>query len=53
MRKLVEWTRNLFGIEPIVLDEHQKAYNEWSRLRSQAMSPSERHEIDAIFSRSL
>lgn len=28
-------------------------YKEWERLRSKALTPSERAEIDAIFSRSF
>ncbi len=31
----------------------QQIYREWDRQRAQAMSPSERAEIDAIFSRHL
>lgn len=33
--------------------ETQKIYREWDSLRAKALSPSERSEIDAIFSRHL
>ena len=33
--------------------ENEDLYKEWDRLREQAISPSERAEIDAIFARNL
>ena len=33
--------------------ERRQIHREWDRQRSRAMSPSERSEIDAIFSRHL
>lgn len=36
---------------PSITRQQETVYQEWDRLRSRAMSPSERAEIDAIFSR--
>lgn len=35
------------------LERHQEIYREWERTLATASSPSERAEIDAIFSRHL
>jgi hypothetical protein len=40
-----------FGERP--LSEKEKIHREWDRQRARAMSPSERADIDAIFSRAL
>lgn len=34
-------------------DDRYNVYREWDRLRNEAMTPSHRSEIDAIFSRSV
>jgi hypothetical protein len=36
-----------------VSDARADIYREWDRQRARALSPSDREEIDAIFSRSL
>jgi hypothetical protein len=46
---------SLFGSEPL---DHEAArrrqiHREWDRQRAQALTPAEREEIDAIFSRNL
>ncbi|MCX6431674.1 MAG: hypothetical protein NTX29_02450 [Actinobacteria bacterium] len=45
----------MFGSESFDKDSsrNRQIHREWDRQRSNAMSPSEREEIDAIFSRNL
>ncbi len=46
---------NLFGTESLDQESARRRsiHREWDRQRSQAVTPAERNEIDAIFSRSL
>lgn len=47
--------KRLFGMlkSKVKLTENEKIQIEWDRLRSRAMTPSERNEIDAIFARQM
>lgn len=53
MKAFTKLFSSLFSVEPIVLHEKEKVRRDWDRARSRAMTPSERSEIDAIFSRHL
>jgi hypothetical protein len=46
---------SLFGAEPFDQEtaRNRQIHREWDRQRAQALSPAEREEIDAIFSRNL
>ena len=37
----------------VATDDTMKVYRQWDRLRSEALTPSHRSEIDAIFARHL
>lgn len=37
----------------IATDDATKIYRQWDQMRAQALTPSHRSEIDAIFSRHL
>lgn len=55
MKPIANVFASLFGSQPL---DHEAArrrqiHREWDRQRAQAMTPSEREEIDAIFSRNL
>ncbi len=41
-----------FGSDAVA-DARSDIYREWDRQRARALSPSDREEIDAIFSRAL
>lgn len=45
----------MFGQTPLTPEESRRKaiYREWSRQRAAAFTPSQRAEIDAIFSRGL
>lgn len=55
MKSLGNLFANLFGGHHTNTEGNSRAdiYREWDRQRARAMSPSERSEIDAIFSRSV
>lgn len=50
MKALGRLISNLFNT---ATSDSLKIYHEWDRLRAEALSPSHRSEIDAIFSRQL
>jgi len=55
MKPLARVFTSLFGAEST---DHESArvrqlHREWDRMRSQALTPAEREEIDAIFARNL
>jgi hypothetical protein len=55
MKPLAKVFTSLFGAGA---PDHESArirqmHREWDRMRSQALTPAEREEIDAIFSRNL
>ena len=49
MKAVIEPIVNLF--QKVVTSEKEKIYDEWYRQRAMAITPSDRAEIDAIFSR--
>lgn len=55
MKPLAKVFSSLFGAE--ALDQEsarvRQVRREWDRMRAQALTPAEREEIDAIFSRNL
>lgn len=53
MKALANLFANLFGTTEALDGERAAIYREWDRQRAQATSPSERSEIDAIFSRQV
>ena len=55
MKPISKVFASLFGSEHFDQDtaRSRQIHREWDRQRAQALSPSEREEIDAIFSRNL
>lgn len=55
MKPLAKVITSLFGAEHLDPESarRRQIHREWDRQRSQALSPAEREEIDAIFSRNL
>ncbi len=55
MKPLAKVLSSIFAVEPLDQDaaRARQIHREWDRQRSQAMTPAEREEIDAIFSRNL
>lgn len=53
MKKFGEAIIGIFSLGERPLSEKEKIHREWDKQRSRAMSPSERSDIDAIFSRAL
>lgn len=55
MKPLAKVFASLFGDQPLDRESARRRniHREWDRQRASAMSPSEREEIDAIFSRYL
>jgi hypothetical protein len=45
--------RLISGLFDTATSDTMKIYREWDRLRAEALSPSHRSEIDAIFSRQI
>ena len=41
------------GLFSVATNDATKIYRQWDRLRSEALTPSHRAEIDAIFARHL
>jgi hypothetical protein len=50
--EIVKYLVNLFKNQ-YIQNQQMKLYRDWDRMRDQARTPSERAEIDAIFSRHL
>lgn len=38
---------------PVIASRQESVYREWDRLRDEALTPSHKAEIDAIFSRAV
>ena len=55
MKPIAKVFASLFGSEPFDQEtaRSRQIHREWDRQRANAMSDSEREEIDAIFSRNL
>ncbi len=55
MKPFAKVFAEMFGSESFDKDSarSRQIHREWDRQRSNAMSPSERAEIDAIFSRNI
>jgi len=53
VKKFGEAVVRIFSFGERPLSENEKVRREWEKQRSRAMSPSERSDIDAIFSRAL
>ena len=55
MRPFAKVFAAMFGAESFDQEtaRRRQIHREWDRQRAQAMSPAEREEIDAIFSRNL
>jgi len=55
MKPLAKVFTTMFGSEHLDSESarSRQIHREWDRQRSRAVSPSERAEIDAIFSRAL
>ena len=55
MRPFAKVFASMFGHESFDKEtaRSRQIHREWDRQRANAMSPSEREEIDAIFSRNL
>lgn len=41
------------GLFRVATSDTAKVYNQWDRMRAEALTPSHKSEIDAIFSRHL
>ena len=50
---MFRWKRGLHGLLDTDARRQDKLTREWDRLRAQAVTPSERAEIDAIFARHI
>ena len=55
MKPFAKVFASLFGTESFDKESarSRQIHREWDRQRAQALSPAEREEIDAIFSRNL
>ena len=55
MKPFAKVFASLFGAEPFDPEaaRRRQIHDEWDRQRAQALTPAEREEIDAIFSRNL
>ncbi len=53
MKKFGQAIVSIFSFGERPLTEKEKIHREWDKQRARAMSPSERADIDAIFSRAL
>lgn len=55
MKPLAKVFGSIFGAEHLDAEtaRSRAIHREWDRQRSQALTPAEREEIDAIFSRNL
>ena len=55
MKPFAKVIASLFGTESFDQEtaRSRQIHREWDRQRAQALTPSEREEIDAIFSRNL
>lgn len=55
MRPFAKVFASMFGTSPLDHEaaNRQQIHREWDRQRSLALTPSDRAEIDAIFSRNL
>lgn len=55
MKPIAKVFASLFGGPSLDIEasRSRQIHREWDRARAQALTPSEREEIDAIFSRNL